>query len=131
MTLQEYFEHTKGLGVLATADHEGRVNTAIYARPHVMDEETVAFIMPERLTHHNLQSNPHAAYLFRENAPGYKGKRLHLTKIREEEDTELLHSLRRRVYDPELEEKEGQRYLVFFKIDKVLPLIGPGPIVAE
>jgi hypothetical protein len=131
MTLQEYFEHTKGLGVLATADHEGRVNAAIYARPHVMDEETVAFIMPERLTHHNLQSNPHAAYLFRENAPGYKGKRLHLTKIREEEDTELLHSLRRRVYDPELEEKEGQRYLVFFKIDKVLPLIGPGPIVAE
>jgi hypothetical protein len=131
MTLQEYFEHTKGLGVLATADHEGRVNAAIYARPHVMDEETVAFIMPERLTHHNLQSNPHAAYLFRENAPGYKGKRLHLTKIREEEDTELLHSLRRRVYDPELEEKEGQRYLVFFKIDKVLPLIGPGTIVAE
>jgi hypothetical protein len=131
MTLQEYFEHTKGLGVLATADHEGRVNAAIYARPHVMDEETVAFIMPERLTHHNLQSNPHAAYLFIDNAPGYKGKRLHLTKIREEEDTELLHSLRRRVYDPELEEKEGQRYLVFFKIDKVLPLIGPGPIVAE
>jgi hypothetical protein len=131
MTLQEYFEHTKGLGVLATADHEGRVNAAIYARPHVMDEETVAFIMPERLTHHNLQSNPHAAYLFRYNAPGYTGTRLHLTKIREEEDTELLHSLRRRVYDPELEEKEGQRYLVFFKIDKVLPLIGPGPIVAE
>jgi hypothetical protein len=131
MTLQEYFEHTKGLGVLATADHEGRVNAAIYARPHVMDKETVAFIMPERLTHHNLQSNPHAAYLFRENAPGYKGKRLHLTKIREEEDTELLHSLRRRVYDPELEEKEGQRYLVFFKIDKVLPLIGPGSIIAE
>jgi len=87
--------------------------------------------MPERLTHHNLQSNPHAAYLFRENAPGYKGKRLHLTKIREEEDSELLYTLRRRVYDPELEEKEGQKYLVFFKIDKVLPLIGPGPIVAE
>jgi hypothetical protein len=131
MTLQEYFEHTKGVGVLATADREGQVNAAIYARPHVMDEETVAFIMPERLTHHNLQSNPHAAYLFRENAPGYKGKRLHLTKIREEEDSELLYTLRRRVYDPELEEKEGQRYLVFFKIDKVLPLIGPGPIVAE
>lgn len=131
MTLQEYFEHTKGVGVLATADREGQVNAAIYARPHVMDEETVAFIMPERLTHHNLQSNPHAAYLFRENAPGYKGKRLHLTKIREEEDSELLYTLRRRVYDPELEEKEGQKYLVFFKIDKVLPLIGPGPIVAE
>jgi len=113
--------------VLATADGEGRVNAAVYARPHVMDDGTVAFIMPDRLTHHNLQSNPHAAYLFRENVPGYKGKRFHLTKVREEQDTELLHSLRRRVYDPELEEQEGHRHLVFFKVDKVLPLIGAGP----
>jgi hypothetical protein len=126
MDLRDYFEQNKGLGVLATADGEGRVNAAVYARPHVMDDGTVAFIMPERLTHHNLQSNPHAAYLFRENAPGYKGKRLHLTKVREEQDTELLHSLRRRVYDPELEEQEGLRFLVFFKVDKVLPLIGAG-----
>jgi hypothetical protein len=131
MTLQEYFEHTKGLGVLATADREGRVNAAIYASPHVMDEETVAFIMPDRLTHHNLQSNPHAAYLFRETQPGYKGKRLHLTKLREEEESELLYALRRKSYDPELEAKEGRKYLVFFKIDKVLPLIGPGLMGGE
>lgn len=125
MNLKDYFENTKGLGVLSTADGEGRVNSAIYARPHVMDDGTFAFIMPDRLTHHNLQSNPHAAYLFRENEQGYKGKRIHLTKVREEVDNELVHSLRRKYYPPEAEEKGGPRSIVFFEVDKVLPLIGP------
>jgi hypothetical protein len=126
MDLKAYFDSTKGRGVLATADADGRVNAAVFARPHVMDDNTVAFIMPHRLTHHNLQANPHAAYLFMADGPGYKGARLHLTKVREEQDTELLYSLRRRTYPPEQEKKEGPRYLVFFRVDKVLPLIGAG-----
>jgi hypothetical protein len=128
MNLNEYFEKRTGLGVLSTAESDGRVNTAVYARPHVMEDGSIALIMPNRLTHHNLQSNGHAAYLFRENEPGYKGRRLHLSKIREDTDSDLLHSLRRKVYPPELEEKEGYRYVVFFKVDKVLPLIGPGEV---
>ena len=78
MTLKEYFPRTSGTGVLATADAGGRVDAAIYATPHVMDDGTVAFVMLERLTHKNIQSNPFAAYLFREEAPGYKGIRLFL-----------------------------------------------------
>lgn len=62
MTLKDYFDNAKGYGVLATADAEGKVNTAVYSRPHVMDEKTVAFIMAERLTHENLKSNPWASY---------------------------------------------------------------------
>jgi hypothetical protein len=126
MDLAEYFENQKGSGVLATADDQGRVDVAVYARPHVIDSETIAFIMPDRLTHHNLQSNNHAAYLFMERGPGYKGIRLFLTKVREEEDSELLHSIRRRKYASEKGEEEGSRFLVFFKVDKVLPLIGAG-----
>jgi hypothetical protein len=122
MDMKDYFEKTSGLGVLATADSEGKVDVAIYSRPHVMDEETVAFIMPDRLSHHNLQSNPHAAYLFKEEGPKYVGKRLFLTKIKEEKDTELLRSLRRKSYE---DDKEG-RYLVYFKVNKVLPLVGAG-----
>ncbi len=128
MNLQEYFENTKGIGVLSTADGEGRVNSAIYARPHAMDDGTLAFIMPDRLTHHNLQSNPHAAYLFRENEPGYKGKRIHLTKVREETNSELVHSQRRKFCPPEVEEKEELCSIVFFEVDKVMPLIGPGEL---
>ena len=123
MTMEDYFENAKGLGVLATADSEGKVDVAVYSRPHVMDSETVAFVMRDRLTHHNLQSNPHAAYLFKEEGGKYVGKRLFLTKIREEQDTELAYKLRRRKYPDDGEEP---LLLVYFRIDKVLPLIGPG-----
>ena len=124
--LKNYFENTTAHGVLATADAKGMVNQAVFARPHCMDDGTVSFIMPNRLTHKNLQENPHAAYLFMEKGPGYKGKRLYLTKVREEQDTELLYSLRRRTYPAEKEKQEGPRFLVFFRVDQVLPLIGPG-----
>ena len=57
MDLKAYFENASGFGVMATADGEGRTNAAIYSRPHVFDDGTWAFIMRDRLTHHNLQSN--------------------------------------------------------------------------
>lgn len=126
MDLKTYFEATEGRGVLATADGAGRVNVAVFARPHVMDDGTVAFIMPHRLTHNNLQANPQAAYLFFESGHGYRGKRLILRKLREEEDTELLYTLRRKTYSEEQDKKEGPRFLVFFKVEKILLLIGPG-----
>jgi hypothetical protein len=76
MDLREYFENVKGHGVLATADAEGKVDAAIYGKPHFMDDGSIAFIMADRLTHANLQSNNHAAYLFKEKGKGYKGIRL-------------------------------------------------------
>ena len=123
MDLRDYFENTNGRGVLATADAEGKVDAAVYSRPHVMDAETVAFIMRDRLTHHNLQSNPHAAYLFMEQGDRYVGKRMFLTKSREEQDTDLAYKLRRRKYP---DDKKEPLFLVFFRIDQILPLIGPG-----
>lgn len=125
MNLKEYFEVTKGSGVLATAGADGSVDVAVYARPHVMDEETVAFIMADRLSHKNLQSNPHAAYLFREGSTGYSGKRLHLTKVNEETDVEKIQALRRRKVPIACEPGEGEvRYLVTFHVDRVRPLVG-------
>lgn len=126
MNLNEYFASRKGLGVLATADSEGKVDVAVYATPHILEDGNLAFIMHDRLTHHNLQSNPHAAYLFIEEGPGYKGKRFFLSKVREEEESELLYSLRRRSYPPGEEIKESPKFLVIFKVDKELPLIGGG-----
>ncbi|MFH2127723.1 MAG: pyridoxamine 5'-phosphate oxidase family protein [Pseudomonadota bacterium] len=122
MELKEYFDNINGLGVLSTADDKGRVDSAVYSRPHFIDQDTVAFIMPHRLTHQNLQSNPHAAYLFAEEGFNTRGRRLFLTKLREEKDSELLAQIRRGRHGREATE----RYLVFFKIDKVLPLIGAG-----
>jgi hypothetical protein len=124
MDLREYFENNNGIGVLSTADSDGRVDSAVYARPHVMEDGSLAFIMTDRLSHRNVQSNPHAVYLFKETGPGWKGKRLFMTKVREEQDTELLHSLRRRKYSPEDEAGMKPLFLVFFRLDRERPLVG-------
>jgi len=125
MKLEEYFETKEGTGILATADSTGNVNAAIYARPHVMADDEIAFIMTDRLTHHNLQSNSKAVYLFKEAGETYGGKRLYVTKLREEGDSELINKLRRRSYpSQEKDVKKTLRYLVYFRIDRVLPLIG-------
>lgn len=125
MTLKEYFKDKKGLGVLATADEKGVVDIAVYSRPHFIDENTVVFIMADRLTHKNLESNPHAAYLFKEEGERYVGKRLYLTKIKEEKDSPLIEQLRRKkTYHESPEYGKETKYLVYFHIDKVLPLIG-------
>ena len=129
MDLENYFEKTRGTGVLSTADDQGRVNAAIYARPHVLEDGSLAFIMRDRLTHHNLQSNPHAAFLFREEGAGYKGIRLHLTRTREESGTELVKELCRRCKIAD--KADAVRFLVAFRIDKERPLIGPGEEPAE
>ncbi len=130
MDIRAYFEDAKGVGCISTADADGKVDVAIYRKPHFMDDDTVAFIMADRLTHHNLQSNNHAAYLFKEDGPGYRGVRLFLTKTREEQDSDLLYSIRSKRY-PSKKEEGNPRFLVFFKIDKVLPLIGAGEETEE
>ncbi len=124
MTLEKYFEKAEGTGVLSTADVHGRVNSAIYGKPHFLQKETISFISADRLTHSNLQKNPHAVYLFKEK-DSYKGKRLYLTRIREEKDSPLIDEIRRHQYSRD-NEKSGSKFLIFFKVNKILPLIGDG-----
>lgn len=126
MKLKDYFEKTSGTGVLSTADAAGIVDAAIYSSPHVADDGTVAFIMRNHLSHHNLQSNSHAAYLFMEQGPGYQGVRLYLKKLREETDSDLIASMTRRHLTPDEDKQKGPKFLVYFTVEKVLPLIGSG-----
>jgi len=118
--LQEYFENTPGKGVLATADSNGKVDAAIYSRPHFLEEETIAFIMRDKLTHHNIQSNPYATFLYIEDGAGFNGKRLFLKKIREDNNPELIRKIKRRKYT---DENAEPMFLVYFTLEKELPLI--------
>ena len=120
MELKNYFESVKGTGILSTADSSGKVDSAIYSRPHFLDDK-LAFIMRDRLSHKNLDSNPHAVYLFIEEGPGYKGKRLYLTKVKEKKNSKLIEALKRR----KRESKPGEDlFLVFFKLNQERPLVG-------
>jgi hypothetical protein len=124
MRLKDYFAEKEGIGVLSTADAAGKVDVAIYARPLVLDDGTCVFIMRDRLTHLNLQSNPFAAYLFTEYGHGYKGLRLYLKKIREDTNPDLIRQLTRRCLSPEEDQSKGPKFLVYFELEKILNLIG-------
>ena len=124
MNFKEYFASVKGTGVLSTADDKGVVNAAVYATPHSTEDGLLSFIMRERKTHENIGVNPHACFLFIE-AGTMTGKRIYLTKVKEEKNSELLFSLRRHCKQGDCETDENL-YLVFFKVDKVLPLVGSG-----
>ena len=124
MGLSEYFENAEGMGILATADSEGVVDLALYAKPYVIDETTIAFVMQERLTHRNLKSNPHAAYMFVEKGQGYAGKRLYLTKIREETNTSVVEMFRKKQPVICAANDDSNKYLVHFQVDDVRPLVG-------
>jgi hypothetical protein len=126
MKLKEYFESRHGIGVLSTADAEGKVDAAIYSRPHVFDDGSIAFVMRKRLTHHNVGQNPYAAYLFLEDGSQLGGVRLFLRKLREETDDSLIAAMTRRHLTAEEDHAKGPKYLVTFAVEKVLPLVGGG-----
>jgi hypothetical protein len=126
MTLNDYFEKTKGIGIMSTADRDGKVTTAIYSKPRVLEDNNIVFIMRERLTYHNLKSNPHAAFMFIEEDAGYEGIRLFLKKIREDNNPEIIAKMTRRSLTPEEDKQKGPKHLVIFRVEKILQLIGAG-----
>ena len=131
MTLQDYFQNTAGTGVLATADQDGRVDAAIYSRPHIMEDGTLAFIMRERLTLANLQSNHYATYLFMEHGERLKGMRLFMKKTGEDTDEELIAKMTRRNLTPERDKAAGPKHIVYFSLERILALVGANEIDLE
>lgn len=120
MELKQYFEDLKGVGVLATADDKGVVDVAVYAKPFIIDEKTVALIMLKKLNYLNLQANPYAAYIFVDEK--YQGKRLYLKKIKEENDQDKINPLLKHKYNDE-ETLKKDKALVYFELVKELPII--------
>ena len=131
MTLKEYLEDKNGISILSSANSDGMVTSAIYSKPHIFDDGTLAFVMRKRLTHENLQTNPYVSYMFIEEEAGYNGIRLFLKKLKEETDNELIEKMKRRHLTPEEDKTKGPKFLVHFRVDKILPLIGDGDTVID
>lgn len=123
MSLADYFATIEGTGILATSDADGNVDMAIYGRPYIIDEKTIAFSMLDRLSFKNVRSNPKAAYMFIEQSEGYVGKRLHLTMTGEEKDPERIKAIRQ-IHSKTHGMPETPRHLVYFTVDRIRPLVG-------
>lgn len=93
MNLNELFQQ-QGLGIMATASKDGSVNTAVYARPHVIDEQTMVWGMTEGRTYRNISENPQASFLFKVSGPCFSGVRLALELVKTEESGPMLAKIK-------------------------------------
>jgi hypothetical protein len=121
MNLKSYFAAQRGTGVMATADQNGVVNSAIYARPHIIENTKIGFVMRDRLSHKNLLENPNASYLFKQDGAGTDGIRLRLIKLEEFTDHPVLEAPSRKQGG---EASNDKRYFVTFQVDRCYHLVG-------
>jgi hypothetical protein len=82
--LMEYFNKQPRLGTLSTADSSGKVNSAYFGSPRMVDEKTIFMGLGNNRTFANLQENPNAMFMVME--PGksimdWKGVRIYVTMI--------------------------------------------------
>lgn len=123
MDFTELFAHP-GLGVMSTSSSDGKVNSAVYARPHLIDETTLVWGMTDKRTYHNLNCNRHAAFLFKTSSPGFSGVRLALELLKTEESGDLLETIKANT-DVVVGPGAGAAvtHAVWFKVLEVRPLI--------
>ncbi|GAW67940.1 pyridoxamine 5'-phosphate oxidase [Geoanaerobacter pelophilus] len=110
--------------MIATADAAGVVNQAVFAIPHVVDEQTLAWGFSDGRSIANLRVNPHASYLYLAPSRGYSGWRLSLTMKEELGEGDMLEKIKSRtaqVASPEA--SSAVTRVAYFKVDEVRPLI--------
>jgi hypothetical protein len=123
MTLSELFKEA-GRGVIATSNMQGEVNVAVYAAPHVVDDETLAWGMTEGRTYHNVMENPGAAYLYMYAGAGFSGARLGLKLKGIENSGEMLDAVKartRHIVSPGA--AAAITHVAYFTVVEVRPLI--------
>ena len=79
--LVEYFNKQPRLGTLSTADKNGKVNSAYFGSPRMIDEKTIFMGLGNNRTFANLQGNPQAMFMVMEPAKtiaDWKGVRIYV-----------------------------------------------------
>jgi len=79
--LFEYFNRQPRLGIMSTSSKDGKVDSAVYGSPQMIDENTVVVALAKGRTFSNLQENPNAVFMIMEPGSGildWKGIRVYL-----------------------------------------------------
>jgi hypothetical protein len=95
--LRKYFNKQPRLGTLSTSDKNGKVNSAYFGSPRMVDEKTIFMGLGNNRTYANLQENPHAMFMIME--PGqtimdWKGVRIYVTMTECQTAGEKLDDMR-------------------------------------
>jgi hypothetical protein len=125
--LMEYFNKQPRLGTLSTADKNGKVDSAYFGSPRMVDEKTILMGTGKNRTFSNLVENPHAVFLIME--PGktvtdWKGVRVYVEMKEHETSGQKLDQIRAAVAEkvgPEAAKKMIHAALTF-EVTDIRPL---------
>ena len=128
--LMEYFNRQPRLGVISTSSKDGRVDSAVYGSPQMIDEKTVLVAFARGRTWANLLENPHAVYMIMEPGEGlldWKGVRVYLRMLEHFESGPRLEAYKKEAAKIVGEEAvEMIAVLAAFEVEEVRPLIDFG-----
>ena len=128
--LMEYFNCQPRLGVISTSSQDGRVDSAVYGSPQMIDEKTVIVALARGRTWANLQENPHAVYMIMQPGEGlmdWKGVRVYLRMMEYADSGPRLDGYKREAAKIVGEEAAGMiAVLATFEVTEVRPLIDFG-----
>ena len=128
--LMEYFNRQPRLGVISTSSQDGRVDSAVYGSPQMIDEKTVIVALARGRTWANLQDNPHAVYMIMQPGEGlmdWKGVRVYLRMLEYADSGPRLEAYKR-----EMARVVGEQaarmiaVLATFEVEEIRPLIDFG-----
>lgn len=98
--IMEYFNRQPRLGTLSTADTNGKVNSAYFGSPQMIDEKTIVMGSGYNRTYQNLLENPQAVFLVMEpgkTVPEWKGLRIYVKMTEHETSGPKLDSMRAKI----------------------------------
>ena len=128
--LMEYFNKQPRLGVISTSSKDGKVDSAVYGSPQMVDKETVIVALAKGRTFANLQENPNAMFMIMEPGEGildWKGIRVYL-KMKEY----VTSGVQLDMYKSQVAKIVGEqaadmiKVLATFEVTEVRPLIDFG-----
>ncbi|MGA9188684.1 MAG: pyridoxamine 5'-phosphate oxidase family protein [Methanosarcina sp.] len=144
VNLMEYFNKEPRFGILSTSSNDGRVDSAVFGSPHMIDEKTVVAATAKNRTFENLLENPNAVYMIMERCfensdavnmnmePGssvmdWKGIRVYMKMKEYATSGEMLEMIRSQTSKFVGEEAAKMIYAaVTFTIYEVRPLVDFG-----
>jgi len=128
--LMDYFNKQPRLGVLSTANKEGKIDAAVFGSPMMVDEKTVVMGLAENRTFAYLQENPNAVYTIMEEGRTFeewKGLRVYLRMKEYATSGEKLENYRVNVAGVAGEDAAAMIHaVVTFEVGEVRPLIDMG-----
>lgn len=128
--LIDYFNKSPRLGVLSTSSTDGRVDSAVFGSPQMIDEKTVVAASADNRTFTNLRENPYAMYTIMEAADSitdWKGIRVYMKLKEYATSGELLDMIRSEAAKFVGEEGAKMIYAsLTFEVYEVRPLVDFG-----